>query len=130
MESIAIKTAKRTEFVDITGKINYFIKNSDISDCAILIFTKHTTSGLVVNENEPGLVDDMENALKRLIPGASGYKHDRIDSNADSHLRSLLLSTSLVLPVRDCRLNLGRWQSVFFVELDGPRSRVVVVRML
>ncbi|ODS39266.1 MAG: hypothetical protein A7316_06025 [Candidatus Altiarchaeales archaeon WOR_SM1_86-2] len=129
MESISIKTARRTEFVDITGKINNLIEDFNIPDGAILICTKHTTSGLIVNENESGLVEDMENALKMLIPSASGYKHDRIDRNADSHLRSILISTSLVLPVADGRLDLGRWQSVFFVELDGPRTRSVVVKV-
>ncbi|HDI72542.1 MAG TPA: YjbQ family protein, partial [Candidatus Altiarchaeales archaeon] len=94
-----------------------------------LIFTEHTTSGLTINENESGLISDMENILKKLVP-EDRYEHDRIDNNADSHLRSLLLEHSLLLPVSDKKLQLGTWQRVFFVELDGPRSRNISVRVI
>lgn len=127
---ISIKSNKRVEFADITPQINNFIKNSDVSSGAVLIFTKHTTTGLTINENESGLVEDMEGALKRLIPEVSGYKHNRIDNNADAHLRSLLLEHSLVIPFSDGRLDLGRWQSVFFIELDGPRTRLIGVKII
>jgi secondary thiamine-phosphate synthase enzyme len=82
---------------------------------------------LIVNEYEPGLVSDIETLLGRLIPKLD-YKHDRIDNNADSHLRSILLQSSLVLPVKKSRLDLGTWQRILFIELDGPRDRTLTVK--
>jgi len=128
-KEINISTRKRLEFVDITLQINEFVNDSGIEDGTVLIFTEHTTSGLTINENESGLISDMENILKKLVP-EDRYEHDRIDNNADSHLRSLLLEHSLLLPVSDKKLQLGTWQRVFFVELDGPRSRNISVRVI
>lgn len=126
---ISISTRKRLEFLDITSQINDFIQDSDLDNGALLVFTKHTTSGLTINENETGLISDMENILKKIVPGDK-YKHDRIDNNADSHLRSLLLDHSLILPVSNKKLELGSWQRIFFVELDGPRKREILVRII
>ncbi len=128
-KEINISTRKRLEFVDITLQINEFVNDSGIEDGTVLIFTEHTTSGLTINENESGLISDMENILKKLVP-EDRYEHDRIDNNADSHLRSLLLEHSLLLPVSDKKLQLGTWQRIFFVELDGPRSRNISVRVI
>ncbi|RLI86180.1 MAG: YjbQ family protein [Candidatus Altiarchaeales archaeon] len=128
-KKINISTRKRLEFVDITLQINEFVNDSGIEDGTVLIFTEHTTSGLTINENESGLISDMENILKKLVP-EDRYEHDRIDNNADSHLRSLLLEHSLLLPVSDKKLQLGTWQRIFFVELDGPRSRNISVRVI
>ncbi|MDY6780407.1 MAG: secondary thiamine-phosphate synthase enzyme YjbQ, partial [Halobacteria archaeon] len=74
-----------------------------------------------------GLVDDIHDKLSELGPENDGYAHDRIDNNADSHLRSLLLSSSVSVPVEDGDLVLGTWQSVLLFEGDGPRNRTVVV---
>ena len=126
--AIPIETIKKLEFVDITQDINEFIRDSDTEDGAIMIFTRHTTSGLTINENEAGLVSDMETVFE-IIPDKS-YLHDRIDNNARSHLQSMLLEHSIVLPISNFRLDLGTWQSVFFVELDGPRKRNVQVKII
>ena len=126
MASITIRTSRKTEFVNITHKIDKII---DFSKGAVLIFTKHTTTGLSVNENEKGLVSDMENFIENLVPRGN-YLHNRIDNNAQSHIRSLFLGCSLVLPIKGGKLKLGTWQSVFLVELDGPRTRNVVVEKL
>lgn len=126
MASITLKTHKETEFVDITHKINEII---DFSSGTVLIFTKHTTTGLTVNENEAGLVSDMEKFLENLVP-AGNYLHNRIDNNAQSHIRSLFLEHSLVLPVKNRKVELGTWQSVFLVELDGPRTMTIIIRKL
>ncbi|ODS34877.1 hypothetical protein BEH94_10030 [Candidatus Altiarchaeales archaeon WOR_SM1_SCG] len=123
-DSITIVTGKKTEFVNITHKINEII---DFPEGAVLIFTRHTTTGLTVNENEKGLLSDMEKFLINSVPEGN-YLHNKIDNNASSHLRSLLLECSLVLPVKNSKLDIGTWQSVFLAELDGPRTRSVVVR--
>ena len=117
--SIKINTNRNFEIIDITSKINELI---DVENGIISIFSKHSTSAIVVNENESGLLNDLEFTLNNLITEKFTYQHDRIDDNAKSHLKSFLLSSSECLPIKNGRLDLGTWQSVFFIELDGPRS--------
>ena len=129
MPEIQVKSNRRTELIDITDMINSIIAKSEAGDGIALIFTKHTTVALIVNENEAGLISDIEASLKRLIPKLD-YKHDRIDNNADSHLRSILLQSSIVLPIKGSHLDLGTWQRVILIELDGPRNRTVTIKLL
>ena len=125
---LKINTSKNFQIIDITSKINDLI---DINNGFISIFSKHSTSAIVVNENESGLLDDFEFILKNLIPDNFSYKHDLIDNNAVSHLKSFILSSSESLPVKNKKLDLGTWQSVFFIELDGPRhSRTITLTMV
>ena len=116
--SIKINTNRNFEIIDITSKINELI---DVEIGIISIFSRHSTSAIVVNENESGLLSDLEFTLNNLITDKFTYQHDRIDDNAKSHLKSFLLSSSECLPIKNGRLDLGTWQSVFFIELDGPR---------
>lgn len=117
--SLKLNTNKNFEIVDITRKINELI---DIDEGIVSIFSKHSTSAIVVNENESGLLKDFEFMLNNLISDKFSYEHDRIDNNARSHLMSFLLSSSETIPVKNGKLDLGTWQSVFFIELDGPRT--------
>lgn len=114
-----LNTNKKFQIIDITSKINELIA---IEEGIVNIFSKHSTSAIVVNENEKGLLEDFEFMFENLIDEKYSWKHDRIDNNATSHLKSFLLSSSETLPVKNSKLDLGTWQSVFFVELDGPRS--------
>lgn len=126
--SLKLDTNKQFEIIDITSRINELI---DINEGIISIFSKHSTSAIVVNENERGLLDDLEFTLGNLITDKYSYSHDRIDNNARSHLKSFLLSSSESLPVKNQKLDLGTWQSVFFIELDGPRrSRTITLTMV
>lgn len=117
--SLKLNTNKNFEIIDITSQINNLI---DVETGIISIFSRHSTSAIVVNENEEGLLNDLEFTLNNLITDKFSYSHDRIDNNARSHLKSFLLSSSECLPIKNGRLDLGTWQSVFFIELDGPRS--------
>ena len=125
---LILDTNKNFEIIDITSKINNEINiNMGIAN----IFTKHSTSAIVVNENESGLLRDFEFMLDNLVSDKFSYQHDRIDNNAHSHLNSFLLSSSECLPVKNGKLELGTWQSVFFIELDGPRAnRTVTLTMV
>jgi secondary thiamine-phosphate synthase enzyme len=126
--SLKLDTNKQFEIIDITSRINELI---DINEGIISIFSRHSTSAIVVNENEKGLLADFEFTLENLITDKYSYSHDRIDNNARSHLKSFLLSSSESLPVKNQKLDLGTWQSVFFVELDGPRrSRTITLTMV
>lgn len=126
--SLKINTNKSFEIIDITSKVNELI---DIEEGIVSIFSRHSTSAIVVNENEQGLLNDFEFMLSNLVMDKYSYQHDRIDNNAKSHLKSFLLSSSECLPIKNGRLDLGTWQSVFFIELDGPRSnRTVTLTMV
>ena len=117
-KSFNIKTNRNFEIIDITSKVNELI---DVDQGIVSIFSRHSTSAIVVNENEKGLLNDLEFMMDNLVSDKFSYEHDRIDDNARSHLKSFLLSSSECLPIRNNRLDLGTWQSVFFIELDGPR---------
>jgi secondary thiamine-phosphate synthase enzyme len=126
--SFKINTNKSLEIIDITSDINDLV---DIEEGIISIFSKHSTSAIVVNENESGLLKDLEFMLDNLVSDKFSYQHDRIDNNARSHLKSFLLSSSECLPIKNGNLDLGTWQSVFFIELDGPRhGRTVTLTMV
>jgi secondary thiamine-phosphate synthase enzyme len=132
MERIEIGTRQSTELIDITGKVKEIVRSkSGGADSGIcMIFTKHTTSGIIINENETGLKSDILALLNELIPKGKGYLHDRIDNNAQSHLRSVVLGSSVTIPIEKGDLALGTWQSIFFVECDGPRRREVYVKVI
>ena len=117
-KSFNLNTNKNFEIIDITSKVNELM---DVNQGIVSIFSRHSTSAIVVNENERGLLNDLEFMLDNLVSDKFSYEHDRIDDNARSHLKSFLLSSSECLPIRNNRLDLGTWQSVFFIELDGPR---------
>lgn len=121
---------KRVEIIDMTQDINDILTKSKIKDGLINVFAKHSTAGIVINENESGLVKDFQNALESLIPENNNYLHDRIDNNADSHIRSFFIGSSETIPVENGHLSLGTWQSIFFVELDGPRNRKFVITVM
>lgn len=125
-----LKTDEKTEIIDVTSQIKYIVGKSSIKTGIVNIYSKHSTSGVFVNENEPGLIEDFKQTLQTIIKTDSNYKHDNIDNNADSHLRSFLIGNSVTLPLDDGDIDLGTWQSIFFVELDGPRTRNVTVTVI
>ena len=126
MASITVETDSQTECIDITGQVAATL--SDDADGVCTVFSQHTTMGVVVNEAESRLLDDLATALDRLVPD-DGWQHDEIDDNADSHVRAMLVGESVTVPVADGELQLGRWQSILAIECDGPRSRTLTVRV-
>mgnify|MGYP006288024745 CR=1 FL=1 len=123
--AVEVTTSERVEVVDVTDRVAERVPE-DADTCTV--FVPHTTAGVVVNENERRLVVDLENAMSDLVPRGADYGHDEIDTNADAHLRSMLLGEHVTVPVDDGDLALGTWQSILFVECDGPRTRRLVVR--
>ncbi|MBO7713743.1 MAG: YjbQ family protein [Methanobrevibacter sp.] len=129
-KSLRVSSSHNFQIIDITRDIvailNETSKENKISDGIVNIFTKHSTSAIRVNENEKGLLLDFEKALKDIVKEKDNYKHDFIDNNAASHIRAFLLGSSETIPIVDGRLDLGTWQSIFFIELDGPRTNRTV----
>lgn len=120
--NININSSDSLEIIDITEDVNKIIRESGVVDGLINLFSKHSTSAIVVNENENGLLDDFARFLMGLVNDEVSYAHDIIDNNAKSHVRAFLLGSSQTIPIKDNHLDLGTWQSIFFIELDGPRS--------
>ena len=125
-----IQTTTKTELVDITARVRALVKASGIKDGICVITTPHTTCGIIINENERGLRADILGFLEALVPENKKYVHNSIDSNAEAHLRAVLLGNSETISIEDEHLVLGTWQSIFFVELDGPRNRIVNVKLI
>ncbi len=123
---------------DITPQLNDCLRQSGIRNGFVAVTSRHTTTALVINENEQRLIEDVKNFLKRLIPPTDTYLHNDIHlrdcppdepENAHSHLAAMLLGSCEVIPVCDGELSLGQYQSLMLYELDGPRDRTVSVQM-
>lgn len=130
LKEVSVRTRERIEFRNITREIVKAVEESGIRSGLVTVFTPHTTTGIFVNEDEGGLKRDLELILGRLVPERGGYEHDEVDYNAYAHLRSIILSPSVTIPVENGRLMLGTWQSVFLAEFDGPRGRIVRIQVL
>lgn len=128
-EKISLQTRWAIEFVDITDRVKRITEESHISNGLVVISTEHTTTAIKINERCERLQEDMLALLSRMVPDTK-YKHDEdtVDGrpNAKAHLMSLLLSASETAPVVDGGPLIGGWQSIFFIELDGPREKRTV----
>jgi secondary thiamine-phosphate synthase enzyme len=126
MQKITFATELKRELVNITYEVEKLVSSSKVSDGLCLIFAPHATCALYLNEDEDGLKEDILDFLQELVPDKA-YKHNIIDNNAQAHILSSLIGTSITLPVKDGRIVRGTWQNIFFVELDGPRLRREVI---
>lgn len=125
---INIKSRLRNEFIDITDKIQELVTEAGTSSGTCHIYVPHTTAGITINEGaDPSVQHDIQIALTRLIPVEGDYHHR--EGNADAHIKASLVGLSKTLFVEDGRLVLGRWQSIYFCEFDGPRHRRVAVKI-
>ena len=119
------KTTKKYQVIDITNKIKEEIKN--VKDGLALIYTPHATAAIVINESwDPEIGEDLLEALSNLIPEGK-WRHDRVDNNAAAHIKAAILGPSETVLIKDGGLVLGRWQNIFFIELDGPRDKRIVL---
>jgi secondary thiamine-phosphate synthase enzyme len=130
MERLELRTKESTELIDITDEVKQVVRAKGVDSGICIVFTRHTTTGITINENETGLRSDILRMLDELVPRGKGYLHDRIDSNAHAHLRAVLLGSSVSIPIENGSMTLGTWQSIIFVECDGPRRREVFVQIV
>lgn len=129
MERINLKTAKRTELIDITDQLRNIVSKNKIKDGICFVFSPHTTAGLTINENaDPAVKSDIINALNKLVPENARYAHS--EGNSDGHVKSSLFGASLSIFIEEDELVLGTWQAVYFCESDGPRTREVWVKVM
>ncbi|MEB3860912.1 MAG: secondary thiamine-phosphate synthase enzyme YjbQ [Desulfurococcales archaeon] len=121
--SIRVSTSSRFQLVDITARIQEWLATINAGDGILLVYSPHTTAGVIVNEAEPGLMEDILDLLREITRPGGGWRHNRIDDNAHAHLAQVLVGDSRVIPVARGSLALGTWQRVMLLEMDGPRSR-------
>jgi len=126
---IDITSRARTEFIDITGDLLELLRIAGARNGVCHLFVLHTTAGIIVNEGaDPAVQSDISRFLDRMVPNAPYFSHS--EGNSDAHIKSALAGTSQTLLVANGKLLLGTWQSVYFCEFDGPRSRRVAVKIM
>ncbi len=126
MASLSINTTARTEMLDITSRVQAFVRRSGLNEGLCCVHVPHTTAGITINENaDPSVRRDILGSLNKVIPFDDGYEHQ--EGNSAAHIKASLLGASTVVPVSDARLALGTWQGIYLCEFDGPRSRRVLV---
>jgi secondary thiamine-phosphate synthase enzyme len=134
--SITVSSEERTKFSDITKQVRDALQQFPVSNGIAVVNTMHTTCALLVNEFQGALVEDLKVLLERLVVERGGYRHDdpRYSDcergNAHAHLRAALLGRSVALGISDGELALGRFQSIIFAELDGPRKREITLQVI
>jgi len=120
---ISLSSTSRREFIDITSQVVEIVRRSSVKDGICVVSASHATAAILVNENERRLIDDMLAKIEELFPSSARYSHNSIDDNADAHLAAVFIGHSKIFPISGGTLVRGTWQSVFLVELDGPRQR-------
>jgi secondary thiamine-phosphate synthase enzyme len=122
MQTLLVKTERRTQLVDVTAQVQKAVASSGVTSGVCYLYVPHTTAAVTINEcADPDVARDFEAAIDRLIPAHGPYRHS--EGNSDSHVKSILVGVSVTVPVESGKLALGRWQGVFFCEFDGPRER-------
>jgi len=138
---ITVNTERGPQFIDITDRVQDAIDQSAIRNGFAVVYSRHTTAAIRINENEPLLLQDMESFLERVAPPSAFYNHNDMDhrtvnlteeedANGHAHCQQLLLGASETVPVVDGAMLSGRWQRIFLVELDRGRPREVIVQLV
>jgi len=130
-EYLWFNTRKRREFVNITEEVEKLVRRSGIAEGFVLVSAMHITAGVYVNDAEEGLIADIEEWLEGLAPYRPDYRHHATgESNADAHLKSLLVHHEVIVPVTNGKLDLGPWQQIYYAEFDGQRKKRVILKAL
>ena len=124
-------TSKRREYIRITPEVEAAVAESEIAEGMVLVSAMHITAGVWVNDNEDGIIADIDEMLEKLAPFGRDYRHHRTgEDNGDAHLKSILVHHQVVLPVTSGQLDLGPWQQVFYAEFDGKRRKRVIIKVI
>src|SRR5712691_3076846 len=138
-QTFEIRTERGSQFIDITDRVEEATRSCGLKNGFAVVFSKHTTAAISINEAEPHLIADMEKMLEEMVPADRDYAHNRYAHalstngerpNGHSHCRQLLLGASESVPVLDGQLMVGQWQRIFLVELDHGRDREVVIQLV
>ena len=135
---LTYQTEAGPQFIDITDNVVQLVQQSGVENGFVIVFSKHTTAAISINENEPHLIADMTAMIERLLPKSHDYAHNTYahslnngePPNGHSHCQHLMLGASENIPLLDGQLTFGQWQRIFLVELDDSREREVVVQIV
>jgi secondary thiamine-phosphate synthase enzyme len=125
--TFSVSTTEHKQCVEITESVRQIVRDTKVKSGLCHVMTLHATAAIVINENDdPCIGTDLLSALDRMIPDHAGWQHDRVDNNAQAHIKAAILGPSETIAIENGDLVLGTWQGIILVELDGPRSRRTV----
>lgn len=128
MKTLAVKTKRRTQLVDITQEVQRAVHSSGVKSGICFLYVPHTTAGILINEHaDPDVAADAESCVDRLVPDDPRFAH--AEGNSDSHVKTMLVGMSQFVFIVNGKLALGRWQGIFFAEFDGPRERQLFIKI-
>ena len=127
MPELTFQTNRRQELIDITVAVREAV--TDLSCQAVMIYSPHTTDGILINEHaDPDVARDLLAALDEMVPSGGIYRHG--EGNSPAHVKTVMVGTTQLIPIKDGRPALGTWQGIFLAEFDGPRRRRVLVSLI
>lgn len=130
-EYLWFETKGHRDYLNITKDIEAIVRQSGINDGMVLVSAMHITAGIYVNDDESGLIRDIDEWLEKLCPFRADYRHHQTgETNGDSHLKSLLIGHQQLIPITKGRLDLGPWEQVYYAEFDGKRRKRVIIKVL
>ncbi len=128
---LTFNTEKRRGYINITGDVEKALDESCIREGFALVSAMHLTAGVYINDNESGLIQDIDEMLERLAPYRKDYRHHRTgEDNGDAHLKNMLVGHQVLIPITGGNLDFGPWQQVFYAEFDGRRKKRVVIKLI
>jgi secondary thiamine-phosphate synthase enzyme len=130
-EYLTFHTKKHREYINITEEVAGVVQKSGIREGMVLVSAMHITAGIYVNDNESGLIEDIDQWLEHLAPFRKEYRHHETgEDNGDSHLKALLIHHEVIVPITSGKLDFGTWQRIFYAEFDGQRDKRVIVKVM
>jgi len=130
-EYLWFTTKNKREYLNITQDVEEIVFRSKVKEGMVLVSAMHITAGIYINDAESGLIKDIDEWLERLAPFNPNYQHHRTgETNADAHLKSLLIHHEVIIPITDGKLDFGPWQQIYYAEFDGQRRKRVVVKVM
>jgi secondary thiamine-phosphate synthase enzyme len=129
MVTVSVKTSARKQMLDVTAELRQAVKSAGLKAGLVIAYVPHTTAGITINENaDPDVPRDILSHFAKLVPADKAFRH--VEGNSDAHIQASLMGSSVTVIVEDGSLVLGTWQSVFFCEFDGPRTRQLHIKLL
>jgi secondary thiamine-phosphate synthase enzyme len=130
-EYLTFNTRQHREYIHITPQVDAAVKKSGIREGMVLVSAMHITAGVYTNDNESGLIEDIDEWLEKLAPFREDYQHHQTgEDNGDSHLKSMIVHHQVIVPVTNGKLDLGPWQRIFYAEFDGQRPKRLIIKVM
>ncbi len=124
-------TEKKREYIRITNQVEQAVQKSGVQEGMVLVSAMHITAGVFVNDNESGILKDIDEMLETLAPYRHDYLHHRTgETNGDAHLKSILVHHEVIVPITAGKLDLGPWQEIFYAEFDGQRKKRLIIKVM